>query len=128
MIETEVPDCEYWNFVLHNWWMESLDHDRMKTYINNHTAKLNTDGTLTIVVAAETPATATGSPPASTTKAPPSSGGSRPRTTRSPRAASSSSERCQVLGSARTVGEPAESPEHHCCPISEETEDDAICE
>ncbi len=54
-IETEVPDCEYWNFVLQNWWMESLDHDRMNTYINNHTAKLNDDGTLTIVVSAKDP-------------------------------------------------------------------------
>ncbi|QIX26508.1 DUF1214 domain-containing protein [Nocardioides sp. JQ2195] len=55
VLETEVPDCEYWNFVLQNYWMESLDHDRMNTYINNHTAKLNDDGTLTIVVAAEDP-------------------------------------------------------------------------
>ncbi|MDG3009432.1 DUF1214 domain-containing protein [Rhodococcus sp. D2-41] len=55
VIETEVPDCEYWNFVLQNWWMESLDHDRMNTYINNHTAELNDDGTLTIVVAAKDP-------------------------------------------------------------------------
>ena len=55
VIETEVPDCEYWNFVLQNWWMESLDHDRMNTYINNHTGKLNDDGTLTIVVSAKDP-------------------------------------------------------------------------
>ncbi|NKY51319.1 DUF1214 domain-containing protein [Nocardia vermiculata] len=55
VINTEVPDCEYWNFVLQNWWMESLDHDRMNTYINNHTGKLNDDGTLTIVVSATDP-------------------------------------------------------------------------
>lgn len=55
VIETAVPDCEYWNFVLQNWWMESLDHDRMNVYLNNHTAKLNDDGTVTIVVAAEDP-------------------------------------------------------------------------
>ena len=55
VINTEVPDCEYWNFVLQNWWMESLDHDRMNTYINNHTAKLDDDGTLTIVVSAKDP-------------------------------------------------------------------------
>lgn len=54
-ITTEVPDCEYWNFVLQNWWMESLDHDRLNIYINNHNAKLNDDGTLTIVVAAKDP-------------------------------------------------------------------------
>ncbi|GLY71296.1 DUF1214 domain-containing protein [Amycolatopsis taiwanensis] len=55
VIETDVPDCEYWNFVLQNWWMESLDHDRMNTYINNHTGELNDDGTLTIVVSAKNP-------------------------------------------------------------------------
>jgi hypothetical protein len=55
VIETEVPDCEYWNFVLQNWWMESLDHDRMNIYVNNHTGKLNDDGTLTIVVSATDP-------------------------------------------------------------------------
>ncbi|GAA4503940.1 hypothetical protein GCM10023191_057350 [Actinoallomurus oryzae] len=55
VIETEVPDCEYWNFVLQNRWMESLDHDRMNTYVNNHTGRLNDDGTLTIVVSATDP-------------------------------------------------------------------------
>lgn len=55
VIESEVPDCEYWNFVLQNWWMESLDHDRINTYVNNHSAKLNDDGTVTIVVSAKDP-------------------------------------------------------------------------
>ncbi|GAA0956640.1 DUF1214 domain-containing protein [Actinocorallia libanotica] len=55
VIETEVPDCEYFNFVLQNFWVESLDYHRTNIYINNHTAKLNEDGTLTIVVAAEDP-------------------------------------------------------------------------
>jgi hypothetical protein len=53
VIETEVPDCPYWNFQLDNWWMESLDHHRQIT-VNKHTAKL--DGNqLTIVVAARDP-------------------------------------------------------------------------
>ena len=55
VIETEVPDCEYWNFVLQNWWMESLDYDRTNTHLNSHTAKPNDDGTVTIVVAATDP-------------------------------------------------------------------------
>lgn len=55
VIETEVPDCEYWNFVLQNWWMESLDYDRTNTHLNNFTAKPNDDGTVTIVVAAKDP-------------------------------------------------------------------------
>ena len=58
VIETDVPDCPYWNFQLDNWWMESLDHRRAIT-VNKHTAKLDKhrlDGDrLTIVVAAEDP-------------------------------------------------------------------------
>ncbi|WP_308257286.1 DUF1214 domain-containing protein [Pseudonocardia lacus] len=50
VIETAVPDCPYWNFQLDNWWMESLDHERRIT-VNKHTATLDEDGGLTIVVA-----------------------------------------------------------------------------
>ncbi|HUQ55750.1 DUF1214 domain-containing protein [Lentzea sp.] len=56
VIETDVPDCPYWNFQLDNWWMESLDH-RRRTAVNKHTAVLSPDGRLTIVVAAEDPGT-----------------------------------------------------------------------
>jgi hypothetical protein len=54
VIETEVPDCPYWNFQLNNWWMESMDHAQRIT-INKHTATLDDDGRLTIVVAAKDP-------------------------------------------------------------------------
>lgn len=54
VIETAVPDCPYWNFQLDNWWMESLDQRRRIT-VNKHTATLNDDGSLTIVVAARDP-------------------------------------------------------------------------
>jgi hypothetical protein len=54
LIETEVPDCPYWNFQLDNWWMESLDHRRRIT-VNKHTAKLSADGRLRLVVAARDP-------------------------------------------------------------------------
>jgi hypothetical protein len=54
VIETDVPDCPYWNFQLDNWWMESLDHHRRIT-VNKHTAVLDADGRLTIVVAASDP-------------------------------------------------------------------------
>ncbi len=53
VIETEVPDCPYWNFQLDNWWMESLDHARRIT-VNKHTATLDGDR-LTIVVADRDP-------------------------------------------------------------------------
>ncbi|MET8758800.1 DUF1214 domain-containing protein [Lentzea sp. NPDC004782] len=54
VIETDVPDCPYWNFQLDNWWMESLDHRRRVT-VNKHTAVLGADGRLTIVVAPRDP-------------------------------------------------------------------------
>jgi uncharacterized protein DUF1214 len=54
VIETEVPDCPYWNFQLDNWWMESLDHHR-KITLNKHTATLDANGGLTIVVAERDP-------------------------------------------------------------------------
>ena len=84
VIETEVPECPYWNFQLDNWWMESLDWER-KITINKHTAKLNDDGTLTIVVAERDPGwAATGSTPAATRPARHCSAGSVPATTRIP--------------------------------------------
>jgi hypothetical protein len=54
VVETEVPDCPYWNFQLDNWWMESLDHAHRVT-VNKHTAVLGDDGLLTIVVAERDP-------------------------------------------------------------------------
>ncbi|WP_053732714.1 DUF1214 domain-containing protein [Nocardia sp. NRRL S-836] len=54
VVETDVPDCPYWNFQLGNWWMESLDHRRRIT-VNRHTAVLDHDGRLTIVVAERDP-------------------------------------------------------------------------
>jgi hypothetical protein len=54
VIETEVPDCPYWNFQLNNWWMESLDHAH-RIAVNKHTAELNRDSTLTVVVAERDP-------------------------------------------------------------------------
>jgi len=54
VIETEVPDCPYWNFQLDNWWMESLDYER-KVTVNKHTATLDDDGWLTLAVAERDP-------------------------------------------------------------------------
>jgi hypothetical protein len=54
VLETDVPECPYWNFVLQNWWMESLEHQR-RTWINKHTATLEPDGRLLIVVAEQDP-------------------------------------------------------------------------
>ena len=49
VIETEVPEAPYWNFQLSNWWMESMDWDKSIT-VNKHTAKLEDDGRLVLVV------------------------------------------------------------------------------
>lgn len=54
VIETSVPDCPYWNIQLDNWWMESMDWERRIT-VNKHTARLEPDGRLIVVVAAEDP-------------------------------------------------------------------------
>ncbi len=51
VIESEVPDCVFWNFQLDNHWMESLEYRYLPVWVNKHSAKYNTDGTVTIVVA-----------------------------------------------------------------------------
>ena len=55
VIDTEVPECEIWNFQLDNYWMESLDYRYLPACWNKHTAKYNVDGTLTFVIAARDP-------------------------------------------------------------------------
>lgn len=55
VIETPVPDCTFWNFQVDNIWFESLDYRHHKVHVNAHSAKLNPDGSLTIVVAARDP-------------------------------------------------------------------------
>jgi hypothetical protein len=53
VIETPIPDCSFWNFQCDNIWFESLDYRHHKVHVNKHTAKLNPDGSVTIVVAAQ---------------------------------------------------------------------------
>lgn len=50
-----IPPCDYWNFQLNNWWMESLDYRWHRIHVNRHGARLDPDGSLTIVVAAGDP-------------------------------------------------------------------------
>lgn len=56
-ITSEIPDCEGWNFQLNNVWMESLDYRHHTIHINNETATLNPDGTVTVIVSAKPPVT-----------------------------------------------------------------------
>jgi hypothetical protein len=53
VIDSEVPDCPYWNFQLANHWLESLDTQHRQVAINKHGARLNPDGSVTLVIAAE---------------------------------------------------------------------------
>lgn len=51
VVEAEPPDCEYWNFQVNNYWMESLDYRYHRIYVNKHTARCEADGSVRIVVA-----------------------------------------------------------------------------
>jgi len=51
----KVPGCEAWSLCLHNYWLESLDYHRAKVIINKHTAELNPDGSLTIIISIDDP-------------------------------------------------------------------------
>ena len=55
VIESEVPECESWNFQLDNHWMESLDYRYHTIHVNKHTAVYEKDGSVRIVVAHEDP-------------------------------------------------------------------------
>jgi hypothetical protein len=45
----------FWNYSLYNWWFESYDYVHRRVTVNNHTAKLNPDGTVTVIVADSDP-------------------------------------------------------------------------
>ena len=55
LINTKIPKCDYWNFQLDNYWMESLDYRYHRISINNHSADLEPDGSLKIVVSSSDP-------------------------------------------------------------------------
>ncbi len=56
LIETEVPECRFWNFVLQNWWMESADYTFIPhAWLTKHRARIGDDGVLRIVVAPSDP-------------------------------------------------------------------------
>jgi len=50
-----IPECQTWNFVLQNWWMESLDYRYHNIHFNKHTAAYEPDGSVRIVVAHQQP-------------------------------------------------------------------------
>lgn len=44
------PKCDFWNFQLGNYWLESLDYRYFPVHLNAFTAKYNDDGSVRIIV------------------------------------------------------------------------------
>ena len=55
LIEVTPPECEYWNFQLSNYWMESLDYRYHRIHTNKHLAHYEPDGSVRIIVAHRDP-------------------------------------------------------------------------
>ena len=55
LIEVTPPECEYWNFQLNNYWMESLDYRYHRIHTNKHLAHYEDDNFVRLVVAHEDP-------------------------------------------------------------------------
>jgi hypothetical protein len=55
LIETKPPRCEAWNFQLNNYWEESLDYRYFPVHVNQHTARLEADGSVAIIVSPRDP-------------------------------------------------------------------------
>ena len=52
-VRSSIPRCDTWNFQLTNVWMESLDYRHHHVHVNEHTAKLESDGSVCIHVSEE---------------------------------------------------------------------------
>ena len=55
LIEVTPPECEYWNFQLGNYWMESLDYRYHRIHTNKQLAHFEPDGSVKIIVAHKDP-------------------------------------------------------------------------
>ncbi len=50
-----IPDCDFWNFQVNNFWMESLDYRYHRIHLNNRSASRNQRGGVTMIVAHRDP-------------------------------------------------------------------------
>lgn len=50
-----IPDCRFWNLQINNYWMESLDYRYHRIHLNQHSAQVADDGSVTIVLAHQDP-------------------------------------------------------------------------
>lgn len=55
IVEATPPECQYWNFQLNNYWMESLDYRYHTIHYNKHTTEYRRDGSFRLVVAHQDP-------------------------------------------------------------------------
>lgn len=55
VIEVTPPVCDFWNFQLANYWLESLDYRYFPVHLNKHMATYNADGSVRIVVSKNKP-------------------------------------------------------------------------
>jgi hypothetical protein len=56
LIEVEsVPDCDFWNLQINNYWMESLDYRYHQICLNKHSARYNDQGGVTLILSARDP-------------------------------------------------------------------------
>jgi len=55
VIDARLPPCEFWNFQVDNYWMESLDYRFQRIHVNSHSARCDADGRVTLVVAHRDP-------------------------------------------------------------------------
>jgi hypothetical protein len=55
VIRVTPPECEMWNFSVFNYWLESFDYVNRRVSLNDHKAKRNADGSITIVIAHHDP-------------------------------------------------------------------------
>ena len=55
LIEVTPPQCEYWNFQLNNYWMESLDYRYHRIHTNKRLAQYQAGGSVRLIVAHRDP-------------------------------------------------------------------------
>jgi hypothetical protein len=55
LIEVRPPECDYWNFQVNNYWMESLDYRYHVIDVNHHGARYENDGSVKLILADRDP-------------------------------------------------------------------------
>lgn len=56
VIEVEkVPECDFWNLQINNYWMESLDYRHHRICINKHAARYDERGGVTLILSRQDP-------------------------------------------------------------------------